>query len=490
MASPKLIAQIAAKVAELTSQPTYYRGIPRLATNDLEVISGLKAMDRAKSQVSKAKPNTKGFVWASDNPNTASTYGHTGGVVVPLELDGAPDVVVDAGTPNELVTPGGWDNADPYDAERARAAKEQTAYTTAHSMTRDDFLKKYGPTFVANDKGGNAASEVAGQDVGGYYDTYLGPNAKTTVKMGGWDGGYDGQPETAIQWGGGRYSNTHPYFDAYDNVNPHPESNRGNGWDEAWKAVGRPIATAAAMYYGVGALNGALGAGAAAGTGGSAGIGSGTVLGGGAAVAPTATGLAGYMGMAPGYADTALNTGALNTGMSLVRGKNIGDSLKTGATSALLSPISSYVGDAVGGGYTGQVAGNTVLGGVQGAINGQGFGKGLQDGLVNGLVSSAGTYMGGLAKGATGNNFAGTAANSLTQSTLRGRDPKATLDSLATQYASGELTDLTGLPPQVANLVVNLAQNRKPTASQAVGALSQMGNAVGSRKMKQTAVGG
>jgi hypothetical protein len=31
---------------------------------------------------------------------------------------------------------------------------------------------------------------------------------------------------------------------------------------------------------------------------------------------------------------------------------------------------------------------------------------------------------------------------------------------------------------------------RKPAASQAVGALSQMGNAVGSRKMKQTAVGG
>ena len=244
-------------------------------------------------------------------------------------------------------------------------------------------------------------------------------------------------------------------------------------WNNGLGSLVRAGLGAAALGAGVGALGG-LGAGSAA----------------AAAATTPATGLAGLLGMDSGLAATALNTGALNTGMSLARRNNIGDALKSGATGALLSPVSGYVSGLTGGGTLGTLAGNTALGGVQGAIGGRGFGRGLQDGFVNGLVSEAGSYIGGKASGLTGNNFAGTAANSLTQSTLRGRDPKATLDSLATQYASGELTDLTGLPPQVANLVVNLAQNRKPTASQAVGALSQMDNAVGSRKMKQTAVGG
>jgi hypothetical protein len=128
---------------------------------------------------------------------------------------------------------------------------------------------------------------------------------------------------------------------------------------------------------------------------------------------------------------------------------------------------------------------------VQGALNGQGFGKGLQNGLVNGLASSAGTYMGGLAKDATGNNFAGTAANSLTQSTLKGHDPMEALDSLATQYAAGELTDLSGMDPKMASIVVNLARNKKVSP---VGALTSLANsapnAVGSRPLVQAAAGG
>lgn len=204
----------------------------------------------------------------------------------------------------------------------------------------------------------------------------------------------------------------------------------------------------------------------------------------------TATGLAGSLGMNAGYGATALNTGALNSGMGLIRGQNIGDALKTGATSALLSPIGSYVGDAVGGGYMGQVAGNTVLGGAQGAINGQGFAKGASNGLVNGLVSSAGSYMGGLAKGATGSNFAGTAANSLTQSALKGGDPNATIDSLASQYASGELKDLTGMDPTMAKLVVDAARGKKLDPA---GALTQYArstaNAVGGSALKRAAMG-
>lgn len=123
-------------------------------------------------------------------------------------------------------------------------------------MTREEFIAKYGKTFVADDKGGNAASEVAGQDVGSYYDMFLGPDAKTTMTVGGWDN----PNETPIQWGQNRYSDSNPAFDAWYNVDPHPESNRGNGLDEAWKAVGRPLATMAAMYGGINALGG-LGAG-------------------------------------------------------------------------------------------------------------------------------------------------------------------------------------------------------------------------------------
>jgi hypothetical protein len=309
---------------------------------------------------------------------------------------------------------------------------------------------------------------------------------------------HDGNQRTITSadtsWGGGRYGNTDPYFDAWDNVDPHPKSSLGNGLDEAWKAIGRPITTAVGMYYGAGALNGMMGAtGAAVPAAGvsdataAALIQEGAAATAGAGLTPSASGLAGALGMNAGYGATALNTGALNAGMSLARGKNIGDSLKTGITSAALSPIAGYVGDAAGGGYAGALAGSTALGGVQGAINGQGVGRGLQTGLVNGLVSSAGRYAGGLAKDATDSNFAGTAANSLTQSTLRGKDPSATIDSLATQYAAGQLTDLTDLPPQVAQIIVNLAKNKKPTA---LGALTAVTNAaVGSKQLKRAAAG-
>jgi hypothetical protein len=122
-------------------------------------------------------------------------------------------------------------------------------------MTREEFIAKYGKTFVADDKGGNAASEVAGMDVGNYYDMFLGPDAKSTMTVGGWDNPH----EVPIQWGQGRYSDSNPAFDAWSNVDPHPESNRGNGLDEAWKAVGRPLATMAAMYGGINALGGLAG---------------------------------------------------------------------------------------------------------------------------------------------------------------------------------------------------------------------------------------
>ena len=133
---------------------------------------------------------------------------------------------------------------------------------TTPKMTREQFIAKYalgpGGTFLADDKGGNASSEVAGQSVADYYDMFLAPDAKPRTYT-----DFEGNTRT-LGWGdGSAYQNSAQAqdadgFDAWDNVDPHPESSRGNGLQEAWRQVGRPVATAAAMYYGAGALNSAL----------------------------------------------------------------------------------------------------------------------------------------------------------------------------------------------------------------------------------------
>lgn len=316
---------------------------------------------------------------------------------------------------------GGGDNLEVKDVYKYGTG--QAEYTDSHSMSREDFIKKYGKTFVADDKGGNAASEVAGQDVGAYYDQYLADGATGDLVARHWDSEIP-EGTRAMPTFGWKYRDANPYFDAWDNVDPHPESQDLGGVGEFWRQVGRPVATAAAMYLGVGALAGATGgaaagaAGSAAGTGataggtaigGSAGIGSGTVLGGGAA-SSSASGLAGILGMSPGYGATALNTGALNSGMSLAQGNNIGDALKSGATAALLSPVGGYVGDATTAGLgdtfnpaitkgISTLAGNTAAGGAQGIVDGTGILAGMRKGAVNGIVNASGNYM---AQGITG----------------------------------------------------------------------------------------
>lgn len=371
---------------------------------------------------------------------------------------------------------GGLGNYDVNQTLQAIAASTprsaQAEHTARNTMSREDFLKKYGQTFVADDKGGNAASEVAGQDVGAYYDRYLAPGAKGDLR---WRGGDDdrriGIDDYTMPTFGNKYRDANPYFDAWDNVDPHPESQDLGGVGEFWRQIGRPVATAAAMYAGVGALGGAA---TAAGTGGSAGIGSGTVLGGGAATgAATAKGLAGWLGMSPGTAATMLNTGALNTGVGLARGQDFGTALKGGATSALLSPVGGFVGNAVGGGTLGTIAGRTAVGGLQGLATGRGLADGLQQGLTSGVVDSIGDYIGGLTTDQTGSNFAGKAVSGLTKSTLRGKKPGLSLDALATQYTAGKISDLSGLSPEMASVVVNLARTKKVSP---VGALTALNN--------------
>ena len=144
-------------------------------------------------------------------------------------------------------------------AEVAKRASDQKAYTEKHSMSREDFIKQYGETFVSNDKGGNAASEVHGQNVGEYYDKYLSKDAKGTVTTKSGEYG-ETVTEVPIDWGGGKYRNQNPNFDGYDNAKPHPESQYGNGLQEVAKLM-KPVAMAASMYSGVGMLNGIVSGG-------------------------------------------------------------------------------------------------------------------------------------------------------------------------------------------------------------------------------------
>lgn len=235
----------------------------------------------------------------------------------------------------------------------------------------------------------------------------------------------------------------------------------------AWRAIGRPVATIAALMYGGGELAGAgsaeAGAGAAAGgtgVGGSAGLGSGTVLGGGAATAPTASGLAGTLGMSPGMGATALNSGALNAGVSLARGNSLGDSVKAGIIGAAMSPVGTIAGNATTSALgtsvsplvsqvAGNVAGNAAQGGVGAALTNQDVGQGIIHGAQNGIIDSAGNIVGGAVGSAADSNLAGSAASAVTKSTLNGSSP---LDALTNVGVNAAANQILNNVPGFANL--------------------------------------
>lgn len=339
--------------------------------------------------------------------------------------------------PNQGYYTGGVDGAwygpgsPPPSIDQLRTQGEQAKYTAKHAMSRDDFLKKYGKTFVADDKGGIAASEVAGKDVGEYYDKYLGPNAGKTVGTG--FKGTDGYSETPIAWGEGRYQDAHPYFDGYDNVNPHPESQKGNGWDEAWKQI-RPFAAMAAMAYGGWALaEGAAASGAAAtaggtGVGGAAGIGSGTVLGGGAA---TGQGLIGSMLSSP------LAAPIISGGTTLARGGNIGDALKNAGL--------AYVGGQIAGGASGWAqealgTGATVSNAIGSTVGAIATGRDPLKALVSSGVNAATGMITAEVPGFDAlSPIQKTAVNTIVSSTLKGKNPTAALINQATNFAINEV---------------------------------------------------
>ena len=207
---------------------------------------------------------------------------------------------------------------------------------------------------------------------------------------------------------------------------------RYGGW-HAVKPLAQLAATAAAMYYGVGALGAAAGGGAAAT---------------GAAAATPATGLAGTLGMNAGVGATALNAGALNTGISLVQGKNIGDSLKSGAMAAALSPVGGWAKGAIGEATAGlgsgisktlaTVGAGAATGAAGAALTGQDVGKGFTNGIISGAINSVGGAAGKLAKEATGSNLVGGVTSAAVSNTL---SPKK--KNITTAAINGALDDFT-----------------------------------------------
>jgi hypothetical protein len=146
----------------------------------------------------------------------------------------------------------------------------------------------------------------------------------------------------------------------------------------------------------------------------------------GTSAAVPASGLAGTLGMNPGYGANALNAGALNTGVNLARGQSLGQALKGGVTSAFLSPVSNFVGGSVGGGLLGNIAGGAVSGGIGASMRGGDFLSGMEGGALNGGTGYLGNLAGNAAGGATSflgelpSNAIGSAAGQLVQAGLKG----------------------------------------------------------------------
>lgn len=101
-------------------------------------------------------------------------------------------------------------------------------------------------------------------------------------------------------------------------------------------------------------------------------------------------------------------------------------------------------------------------------------GGSLKDAAISGLANYAGSEAGSAVSGLTDSSVAGSTANALMQSAIKGDLSGNTINGLATQYAMGKITDLSGLPPQVVSIVVNLAKNKKTSP---VGALTSIANA-------------
>lgn len=161
-----------------------------------------------------------------------------------------------------------------------------------------------------------------------------------------------------------------------------------------------------------------------------------------AASTGAASGLAGTLGMSQGLAATALNAGALNAGVTLARGGNIGDALKSGVTAAAFSGVGGWAKDLakpVLGNIGASVASGAATGALGAGLSGGDWKQGAITGAVSGGINEVSKAAGGLAKegatelGKTASNIIGGATQAVTNTALRGGNVGNTLQSVAAQ---------------------------------------------------------
>lgn len=371
-------------------------------------------------------------------------------------------------------------------AQRMAAAEPPPDTTRKPTQTVDQFLAKYKDW--VDDKGnfrgdrangsngiGDAAytarngieNQLNGKNAAQYFNENIGlQKAPAPAVDGGSDYDHGGAPAGPT------------FNDSVDASYHHNES--GYQWDKI-----RPFVLASGAMLTAGALAPGMAAGAA---GDVAALAPGQVsaLTGGTVATPgAATGLAGKFGMDAGLAANAVNSGALNAAMTGIRGGNIGEMAKSGLIGAAMSPVATTVSNAAAGAMPttwnpnlvkglASVAGNTASGGAGAALTGKDIGTGLRNGAVNGAVGALGSYVGNMAKTETTemgkpiSNFAGSAANGVTQAALRGNLGTDTLANIAnagaSQYVGDQVADATGSVDmgQVSKMMASAAARGKP----------------------------
>lgn len=236
-----------------------------------------------------------------------------------------------------------------------------------------------------------------------------------------------------------------------------------------WENGFQQFAMMGAMAVGGWALAPAAGAGAGAAVAGTAAAGT----------AATAAGAAGWMGMAPGLAATAVNTGLINAGVSLATGHNIGDSIKSGVAAGALSGVGGWANEAIGSATSGlgattskvlsTVGSGAVTGAAGAALTGQDVGKGALNGVISSGISAAGNVASNATKGLIGevtdSKTAGNIAGGLVNSAITGSSPIGVLVGEVTGKIDGFNT-LTKEQQATVNSVIAQAVKGKKLSTQ------------------------
>ena len=172
----------------------------------------------------------------------------------------------------------------------------------------------------------------------------------------------------------------------------------------------------------------------------------------GTAATTAASGLAGTMGMSAGWGATAVNAGALNAGITLARGGNIGDALKSGVTAAAFSGVGGWAKDLATpfvGSTLASVGSGAVTGALGSAVRGGDWKDGAINGAISGGISEASKAVGSFAKdntielGKGASDFAANAASAVTSTALRGGNLGKAGQNLAINFAGQAAGDFT-----------------------------------------------